>query len=96
MVPSVPMTSSRKSIPPAKRPTHFELPYSAVRVFYEFDRMVLRFDGMHLGICPTHDLKGFDVLPYKITANLHTMASEIYDGTSTGFLLVPKPTCLFT
>src|SRR5579883_387504 len=75
----------------AEAPTDLELADGAAVIANQPDRVVLRGDGMHLGIGPAHDLKRPDVLADEGAADLDAVAAEVDDGTATRLLDIPEP-----
>ena len=88
---TVPITSSRRSIPPRKVQPDLELSDGSVLVFDKPDCMVLGFDRFHLGIGPAHHFHGSDILTDKRTGYLHAMAAQVEDTAAARLFKVPEP-----
>src|SRR6056297_282484 len=79
-----------------KGPTDLKLTNGTVGIFNQTNGMVFSVDGVHLGICPAHDFDGLYIFSNKISTNFHTMATQIYNGTTTRFFLIPEPITMRT
>ena len=91
MVPSVPATSSRRSMPPRKVQLTSNWPSAPDSKRISDDGVVFGLDRVHEGVGPGHDLDRPVVLADEAADDLDAVAAEVDDGAAAGLLLVPEP-----